>query len=214
MGPSYRDYGEWVVTCATAELIGIGAGAAWWIAMDRLAPDPAMLAGKFTMLGLKSLAGLVEGVSLGFLQAAFLRRLYPRLSLLRWIAWTALLAVFGWAAGSAIPIFGTFEGQESAEPSLVLVIVFSSGFGLLVGALFGGAQALAFRSAAHRSYWWVVSNAVGWAVALPVIYLAASLPGENTTQWQALAAAIVSGAVAGLLLGAITGLAFWRMESR
>jgi hypothetical protein len=214
MGPSARDYGGWVVTCAAAELIGIRAGAAWWIAMDRIAPDPMTIIGKFAMLGLKSLSGVVEGVLLGLLQAVILRRLYPRLPIFRWVTLTALLAVSGWAAGSAIPIFGAFEGHNSVEPSLGLVVAFSGGFGLVVGGLFGGAQALALRQAAHRSYWWAISNAVGWAAALPVIYLAASFPRESTELWQALTAAIVSGAIAGLLLGAITGLSFWRMAPR
>jgi hypothetical protein len=195
-------------------LIGIGVGAIWWIAMDQIAPDPVSLAGKVTMLGLKSLSGLVEGIVLGSLQAIVLRRIYPRLSLPAWVILTALLAIFGWAVGSAIPIFGTVGDREQVEPPLLLIVAFASLLGLLVGGLFGGVQALELRKAALRSYWWIIVNAAGWAIALPVIYLAASLPDQSTTLWQIVTAGLTSGIVAGVLLGAVTGLAFWHIAPR
>jgi hypothetical protein len=203
-----------MITCGTAELIGIGVGAAWWIAMDQIAPDPVTLGGKATMLGLKSLSGLVEGIVLGSLQAMVLRRLYPKLSARAWVILTSLLAIFGWAVGSAIPIFGTFGAQDQIEPPLLLIVAFASIFGLLIGGLFGGVQALALRQSAHCSYWWVIGNALGWAIALPVIYLAASLPDQATAMWHIVAAGLGSGIVAGVLLGAVTGLAFWPMEPK
>ena len=207
-------YLTWVGVCAAAELLGIALGTGWWVAMDRIAPDPASLAGKFAMLGLKSLSGLVEGVVLGLLQGLVLRRLYPRLPLPAWIALTALLAIGGWAAGSAIPIFGGPGGEEPAEPSLFLSIVLAAGFGLAAGALFGAVQAAALRRAASASYWWIIVNAAGWALALPVIYAAASLPDAASPIWLILAAGLASGATAGIVLGAVTGLAFWRMPAK
>lgn len=180
--------------------------------MDQISEDPGSLAGKIAMLGLKSLSGLVEGIVLGSLQALFLRHLYPRLSVPAWVVLTTLLAIFGWATGSAIPIFGTFDGQERVEPPLQLVIGFASFFGLLIGALFGGVQMIAFRRAAFHSHWWIIVNAAGWAIALPVIYLAASLPDQSSPIWQIIGAGLASGIIAGVLLGAVTGLAFWRIE--
>lgn len=73
-----------MITCGTAELIGIGVGAAWWITIDQIAPDPVSLAGRVTMLGLKSFAGLVEEIARCSLQSMVLRRIYPRLSPLAW----------------------------------------------------------------------------------------------------------------------------------
>jgi MFS family permease len=182
--------------------------------MDQIAPDPISVGVKVAMLFLKSLSGLAEGIVLGTLQGTVLRRLYPRLSLFAWVGLTALLAIFGWAVGSAIPIFGSFSDQDQSEPPLLLTLAFASLFGLIVGALFGGIQALALSRAAHNSHWWTIVNAVGWAIALPVIYLAASLPNEFSTIWQVAAAGLASGIVAGVLLGAVTGLAFWRMEPK
>jgi hypothetical protein len=213
-GPSFRTYGLWVITCAAAELIGIGAAAAWWVTMDLIAPDPVSLAGKATMLVSKSLSGLFEGTVLGVLQAVVLRRIYPHLSLPHWVVLTVSLAIFGWAVGSAIPMFGAFSDSEPVEPPMNLLLGFASIFGLLVGALFGAVQALALRQAARRSHWWITVNAAGWAVALPVIYFGASLPDESATTAQVIAAGLVSGILAGTLLGAVTGLAFRHMEPK
>lgn len=214
VGPSRRDYGLWVVICALAELIGIAAGAAWWIAMDQIAPAPLTLAGKVTMLALKSLSGLLEGTVLGLLQAIVLRRLYPRLPMPGWVVLTVLLAIFGWAVGSAIPIFGGSGNGELPEPPLPLMLSFAALFGLLVGALFGGVQAFALRRAARHSGWWIPFNAAGWAAALPVIYFGASLPNESASSVQAVVAGLLSGAVAGLILGIVTGFAFERMAPK
>jgi hypothetical protein len=213
-GPSRSDYLVWVITCAVAELIGIGAAAAWWITMDLIAPDPVSLAGKATIVVSKSLSGLFEGAALGVLQAVVLRRIYPRLSLPHWVALTVSLAIFGWAVGSAIPMFLTFGDAEPIEPPVSMILGFASAFGLLVGALFGAVQAFALWRAAHHSHWWIAVNAAGWAVALPVIYVGASLPDESTTTAQVVAVGLVSGILAGTLLGAITGLAFRCMEPK
>jgi hypothetical protein len=95
-----------------------------------------------------------------------------------------------------------------------VILGFASVFGLLVGALFGAVQALALRRAALHPHWWIIANAVGWAMALPVIYFGASLPGEAALLVQAIAAGLASGAIAGLILGVVTGLAFARMEPK
>jgi hypothetical protein len=73
-------------------------------------------------------------------------------------------------------------------------------------------QALALRSAAHHACWWILVNALGWAVALPIIYVAAS--NDGGLSGSAVIDAIGAGAVAGLCLGVITGLGFWRITPR
>lgn len=50
-------------------------GAAWWVSMDVLAPEPATLTAKALALVLKSLSGLSEGVALGGFQYLALRRI-------------------------------------------------------------------------------------------------------------------------------------------
>lgn len=95
--------------CALAELLGIAVGAIWWVWIDRFDPEPATATAKWLSLAGKSLSGVGEGIALGGLQAFALRRVYPRLRVTRWVIYTTLLAVAGWAVGSSIPIFAEFS---------------------------------------------------------------------------------------------------------
>lgn len=215
-GPSLRQFWFWVAMCATAELLGIAAGAAWWVAMDRLDPEPATRAAQWLALLAKAGSGLVEGVVLGIGQAAALRRIYPALPVARWVALTVALAALGWAAGSAIPIF-TADAGAGAEPfelSSATVAALAAGFGAAIGAAFGAVQRLALRHVAERSHWWIVVNAAGWALALPIIYLAAGAGPPDRPMAAIVGAGLASGLAAGLVLGVVTGLGFWRMPPK
>lgn len=109
------------------------------------------------ILGLQSLQESPEGCILGWFSSGASPH-YPRLSVASWLVLTVSLAVFGWAVGSAIPIFGTFSEQEQVVPSPQLIIAFPLLFGIVVGAFFGSVQALELRRAALRSYWWIIVN--------------------------------------------------------
>jgi hypothetical protein len=215
-GPPPRLVALWIVACTAAELAGICLAAIWWIAMDRADPTPATLAAKLLSLGLKSLSGVVEGGVLGTLQALALRRIYPRLPVALWVMLTMLLAVLGWAAGSAVPIFVTADpGQAAApEPALALTLLAGAAMGLALGALFGAVQAIAFRHAATRTGWWIAVNAAGWGVALPLIYAVASTGPPEMETVRLVAKALAAGLGAGLILGCVTALALRVMAPR
>lgn len=212
-GPTRSQLLLWVFVCALAELLGIGFGAAWWVSMDNLNPEPASTAGKWVSLFLKALSGVAEGTVLGGLQAVVLRRIYPGLAVSKWVGLTVVLAVFGWAVGSAFPIFGEFSTttSEHYDPPLGLTLMMSALMGLLLGAVFGAVQMLAFRNVATRSYVWIVVNALGWGLALPVIYAAASMGSLDTQFQEMILQALVAGVLAGLILGGVTGLGLLRM---
>lgn len=195
---------RWTLACGLAELLGIGAAALWWVMLDRLEPEPRTLLACMVMLLGKGLSGLFEGTILGLIQGALLRLRYPRLSVRGWIAATCALAVLGWLLGSAPSIFLPQQaGSPDFDPSLTLTIALASVSGALVGVLFGAAQWLVLRHAASRASLWIWANASAWAVALPLIYIAASTgPAEPSTLQVALRG-VVGGLGAGLLLGAV-----------
>ena len=83
----------WVIACVVGEGIGMTASASAARASEGL-PGSAALA--IVVAG-----GLIEGVALGVLQAAWLARRFPGLSRLRWIVTTVLIAGIGWALASA-----------------------------------------------------------------------------------------------------------------
>jgi hypothetical protein len=207
-GALVRGWVVWILLTALAELFGILIGASWWIWADGLMPEPDGLFWQISMLLFKALSGVPEGMVLGLVQANLMSRRLPDLSIVRWTAATCAVAVVGWAAGSSFSIFATGPGGgDGFDPGVGLTILMAAGFGLLVGALFGGVQTLALSGLGVKPWPWIVGNAVGWALGLPVIYLAAS--GLALGPIWALAA--IGGLVAGALVGAATAVAFAMM---
>lgn len=86
--------------------------------------------------------------------------------------------------------------------------------GAILGAMFGLVQRLALRTAAANTRWWVLMNAVGWALALPIIYVAASIGGPDDPLSAYVLSGVIAGLAAGLVLGMVTGLSFWKMPPR
>jgi hypothetical protein len=71
-----------------------------------------------------------------------------------------------------------------------------------MGAVLGAAQAWVLRRQVPHPWRWVTANLVAWAVAMPIIFGGANLPGAD---WPLLAVA-ASGTVTGLMAGAALGL--------
>lgn len=195
----------WILLTAVAELFGILLGASWWIWADGMMPEPDGLFWQVVMLLFKALSGVPEGIVLGLVQANLMSRRLPDLSIVRWTAATCVVAMVGWAAGSSFSVFASGDaGAGGFDPGVGQTILAAAGFGVLVGALFGGAQTLALSGLGVPRWPWIAGNAVGWALGLPVIYLAAS--GLALGPVWALAA--IGGLIAGALVGAATAMAF------
>jgi hypothetical protein len=176
-------------------------------------PEPQALTAQVGMLAAKSLAGVGEGAVLGVAQGVMLRRFFTGLHLGPWILMTVLIAVFGWAAGSAVSIFGNVDANAPAvEPRFWSVLPFTIFFGLFAGALFGLAQSVVLKRAAEESHWWIYANAAGWAVAIPVVYWAASLDYSGHGLWAVIAIGTAAGLIAGAIVGAVTGIALLKMK--
>jgi deazaflavin-dependent oxidoreductase (nitroreductase family) len=186
---------SWVAACALAEGIGMAASAAAARGTEHV--------GVGTGFALVLLGGLVEGTALGVLQSASIREtLGTRRT--GWVLATSLAAGLGWAVGSA-PATLSDDGGGSTPP-LALVLLGALGIGITLGPLLGLAQALALRTRVRHPFRWVVANAAGWAVAMPVIFLGATTAGA-TWSWPVLVLyGGVTGVVAGTALGAVTGL--------
>jgi len=185
----------WVAACAAAEGIGMAASAGAARGSEHL--------GTGTGLALILLGGLVEGAALGVLQSGILAHTLGSRRR-TWVLATVLAAGLGWAAGSAP---ATVSGDsDSTSPGLALVLLGALAIGLTLGPVLGLAQALALRTRVRHPFRWVLANAAGWAVAMPVIFLGATTAG-STWSWPSLVLyGAVTGAVAGGALGAVTGL--------
>jgi hypothetical protein len=85
--------------------------------------------------------------------------------------------------------------------------------GLLFGAAFGVAQGPLLRGLDERAVVrWSVANALGWAVGLVWLFVAASIPDDGWPTGLIIVLAAAAGALAGLSVGAITGAALVRMH--
>jgi hypothetical protein len=187
--------GRWVAACAAAEAVGMTAAAL----AARLGTDVAPAAG----LALVVAGGLVEGTALGTAQAVLLRRLLPRLRRARYVAATVLVAGLGWAAASAPAVLSSDEGGTT--PRLPLVLLGAAGLGLVMGAGLGAVQSWALRGAAPHPWRWTTANVAAWPGAMAVIFVGATTPGEDWRLDAVLGLALVTGALAGALLGVVTG---------
>ena len=113
---------------------------------------------------------------------------------------TVLAAGLGWAAGSAP---ATLSGDSGGTtPSLGLVMLGALAIGLALGPVLGLAQALTLRGRVRHPFRWVVANAAGWAVGMPVIFLGASTAGAAWS-WPTL---VLFGGATGLVAGGVLGL--------
>jgi hypothetical protein len=207
-------FAKWVALCGAAELIGISAAGAWYGTVNVWIGEPAAIPARIAAWFLMSLAAVPEGLILGGLQVAGIHWFIPDVSPRRWISATILVGLFGWGVGTFIPLFVMREAtpQTGAEPGLGATAVFAAVFGVAVGAIFGLAQAWALPSHVRPRALWVVGNAIGWAAALPLIYVAAQIGGDYEGWSLRLAAWAAGGCAGGASLGVATGCALSLLE--
>lgn len=191
---------RWTALCATAEAIGMTAAASAAKASQALVGEPGNGREVAVALSLVVGGGLVEGVALGGLQAAGLRRLLPGLDRRRWLLVTTAVAGLGWAAASAPAALS--GADDGSVPPLLLVLGGAVGLGAAMGALLGAAQASGLRGHVRHPWRWVGANAAAWSLAMAVIFLGATAPAAD---WSVLAVAAL-GTVTGLAAGAVLGL--------
>jgi hypothetical protein len=91
------------------------------------------------------------------------------------------------------------------EPNMLFVVLSAAAGGALAGSLFGWFQSFELRKHTARWYWWILANLLAWSVAMVVIFIGATWPGVDTPVSWIIVSAIVSGCLAGLALGMITG---------
>jgi hypothetical protein len=106
------------------------------------------------------------------------------------------------------------ETSASAEIEVSAVFITSLALisGVVLGALFGGFQWIELRRHTPDAARWVWANLLGWMVGLTIIYLGASLPSTETNLTLIIVIGAASGLLAGLSVGAITGLFLIRLR--
>jgi hypothetical protein len=202
---------RWVALCALAETLGMTAAASATLLAEALIPGPRTAADNALILLMIVGGGLIEGIALGLFQSAGLVRWLPSFSRRRWIMSTTLVAGLGWAAASA-PAQFSVDG-DSASPPPVIIIGGGLLLGALMGSVLGAAQAGGLRRNVRHPWRWIWINVFAWAPAMAVIFGGATTPDANWAPLVTLLLAAGTGAVAGAVLGFVSGLCWPVLEA-
>lgn len=193
---------RWVRANAVGELIGLGlTGAAAAVVMLAIAPRHPLVA-----MGAVVASGAIEGTIVGAAQWRVLRD-HIDVSARRWVTATVVGALAAWAAGVTPSLLLANAGGAGGEPSLPMQLGFAVALGAVAGPVLAGPQALVLRGRVERPWRWIGANAVAWACALPVTFVAPALaPADGGVLVLAIAFAVgafAAGAVAGAVHGVV-----------
>jgi hypothetical protein len=205
---------DWVKANAVGEWLGLGGAALiGWLALRWLESvfDVAM-----AVVLSSFVFGLVEGSILGWFQHRVLVRPLPFLTRGGWIAATVVGGTIAWLVASTIVTIGGAGAAGVVEPSPTMQVALAAALGLAAGPVLGVPQALVFRTwLGGRAWHWVWANALAWAVAMPVVFIGAGLPGEGAGFLPLAAAVSVTLLAAGAIAGAIHGAVMvWLLGAR
>ena len=213
----------WLRAVALGELLGFTSTAHVAFIGLAVGGHPSTIGGRVVALIVMTLAGVLEGAALGLFQWRALRRWLPDLSRRRVVGATIAVAAGGWFLGMSVPLLGTIFAETSARagdaavgpgPGPGAVAVFAFGFGAVAGALFGIAQGVALKPHVHGIRAWIAGSAAGWAVGLPLAYLAGSYGTMTMAWWQALGLSAAAGIGMGLCVACGTLIAMRRLTRK
>jgi len=200
---------KWTLNCGIGELLGISAAAMMAFSITYYLGEPETISDKLLGLFIMLFAGLIGGFILGTLQWKVLKLKFPNISYRKWTNVTILVAMIGWFIGTVSSLFladvAEIPGSAITEPTIPMTLIYASILGLFLGVLFGYFQWLVFRQYALHTKKWIVANALGWAVAMTIIFYFATLPTAHTPISMVLLYGLLGGVLAGLSVGGITG---------
>ena len=207
---------RWVLLCGAAEFAGIGLAALWYGAIALSLGEPDNIVARLGVWLLMTMAAVPEGFVLGGLQARGLRWFLPDLVAPRFVGATIAAGLIGWGVGNFIPLFVVRDSVSAAssatEPSALTVAGFAAAFGVIAGVVFGACQAWALSVKASSHLRWTVANAVGWAFALPLIFVAAQIAADLNGVAPKILLWALGGGGAGLIIGVATAVVLPTME--
>lgn len=200
---------RWVAANAIGEIMGLTPVALAGLILARVLAEGGGVAESLIAMLVFCLLGAVEGTVVGLAQWFVLRRRLPAIKRRSWILATVIGAVAAWFLGMLPSTLGALTGGQS-DPSAagfgdVAVYVLAGAMGAVLGAVLALPQWSVLRHFVARSGWWPPANALAWAVAMPLLFLAAGLPLPQEGLAPLLAAVLGTIGLTGALVGAIHG---------
>jgi len=201
---------NWTIACGIGEFFGIGVAAGIGSLYLILLGEPGSLSQKISLILVMVFAGIIEGLLVGSFQWSVLRKRFIAMKAKNWLIFTALGAATAWLLGMIPSTFFIFQSSASstaaAEPSGMQIALLAAVSGIVLGALFGAFQWIELKKHTPDAGRWILANLLGWTVGLIIIYLGASIPSLDTSLAIVISIGVISGLLAGLSVGAVTGL--------
>lgn len=190
----------WTATVTAGEFLGFAAPALAGAASSGFD-------GLLTLVALV-LGGAIEGAVLGWSQARVLRRIFPLLSLRRWVGLTSAGASFAWLLGMAP---STFHDSWTSWPVAGTAVASAILAVLLLGSI-GTAQYLELRRHVAGAHVWIVVTAGAWCAGLLAFSaVAPPLWHEGQSRPVLLAIGLVAGALMAATMAVTSGFALTRL---
>lgn len=199
----------WIGANAVGELLGLGFVFAGGFALFALVGEPTTAAAALGLVGAAALLGAVEGAVVGTAQAFVLRPLFPRMARRAWVAATVVGAVVTWLLGMIPSTLGSFQSSPAEgpppEPPSWLVPLLAAALGAVGGLLLAAAQGWVLRRHARGAGWWLLANALAWAVGMPWIFWLVGITVAERRTLASFLLFLLGLGVAGALVGAVHG---------
>jgi hypothetical protein len=193
---------RWILNYSFGELLGIGAAAiiARFLFMEYSQLNRSQ-SPTFTALILV-IAGLSEGLIIGYVQWKSLSRFVIGFKPVLWITITALTSVMGWVLILPPAVVIVFLIAKLSLLNSYTSILYS----LLAGAAFGGmigmSQFFIIRKYFNNAIIWILANAIGWGFSFIILYLALSFfSGAFVNTLLIILACVLSGLTQGCVTG-------------
>jgi len=194
---------------------GPSTGRAWfrWVTAGEFCgfAAPAAVGAVTHSPPLLVLAGLVEGLVLGWAQTLVLNRVLPLFPAVRWSAATALAAGLSWAVVLGVSV----NGERLVRLPAAALVPLATTAGMAVLLPIGCAQWLVLRHRVEHAHRWVWATSAARGLALVVLLAVATplwRPGQGPLT------RVLVGVVAGLPMSAtaaaITAVAVGRLVGR
>lgn len=215
--PPRRLWQRWIVANAWAEALGLSIVAGVGFVVARRLGEPGGPAAALGLAAVFVALGAIEGLVVGVAQSRVLRSALPQLT--GWVSATVVGAMVSWALGMVPSTIMSSLPQEpaAAPPELgtSLRLVFAAGLGALAGPMLAAFQWRRLREVLPHAGWWLPANALAWACAMPVIFLAAHLAASESRPLAAAVELVLAFVLAGALVGAIHGrFLLWLLARR
>lgn len=204
-------YPRWIAANGWSEGIGLTTtlliGFAVGEALETQPGTTAVIVGAVLAI---VLGAALEGVLVGWAQGRVLHQAAPVISTRRWCVATAIGAAAAWLLGmvpSTVLALRDGGGDSSppAEPPALVRMALALALGAVLGLVLAYPQTFELRRLTPKTRYWLVANALAWAVGMPLIFLGMDLvPFEGPLPLIGLSVAIVCG-TAGATVGSIHG---------